>query len=103
MAFRATPTNVTEVLVMCLALLSIMFLMRKRYDSNLPLLFFAAAISFLSATDRMMDPYLFYGSMALAMIVRFEFLNQTFAKFFAFLAGMGLCGVLYVMLTDITA
>ena len=103
MAFRATPTNVTELLVMALAVVSLIFLMRQRYDSNLPLLFFTAATTFLSSVDRMMDPLLFYGSMALAMLVRFEFLNKAFSKFFAFLAIIGLCGILYVMLTDVTA
>ena len=103
MAFRATPTNVTEVLIMALAILSIIFLMRKRYDSNVPLLFFTVATSFLSSTDRMMDPILFYGSMATAMVVRFEFLNKSFGKFFAFLAILGLVVVLYMMLTDVTA
>ena len=102
MAFRATPLNVTEVLVMAMALLAIIALMRKKYDSNLPLLFFGLATSFLSYADRMMDPYLFYGSMALAMIVRFEFLNTSFSKFFSVLAAISLCAITYMMVIDIT-
>ncbi len=103
MAFRPTPINVTEVLVMAMALLAMISLMRKKYDSNLPLLFFGLALTFLSYADRMMDPYLFYGSMGLAMIVRFEFLNPAFSKFFSVLAVIGLLGVTYVMVTDVMA
>ena len=86
-----------------MALVAIIAMMRQRYDSNLPLLFFSIATTFLSSTDRMMDPFLFYGSMAMAMVVRFEFLNQSFGKFFAFLAALGMSGVMYVMITDVMA
>ena len=99
--FRATPTNVTEVLVLMLAVVAMIALMRKKYDSNLPLLFFGLATTFLSSADRMMDPFLFYGSMGLALIVRFEFLNPGFAKFFAYLAVLSMCGIAYVMVTDV--
>ena len=34
MYFNATPTNMTELLVVCLAVVSIIMLLRKRYDSN---------------------------------------------------------------------
>ena len=103
MAFRPTPTNVTEVLVLMMAVVAMIALMRKKYDSNLPLLFFGLATTFLSSVDRMMDPYLFYGSMGLALIVRFEFLNPGFSKFFAFLAVLSICAISYVMITDVVA
>ena len=101
MHFDATPTNMTEVLVVVLALVSIVMLMRKRYDSNLPLLFYFVALGFTSLFDRPVDPLIMYGSFGFALMLRFEFMNAGITKFIAFGAATGLCLMVYEMMADV--
>src|SRR5258708_35158699 len=75
MVFDATPTNMTEILVVALAVVALIMLMRKRYDSNLPLLFYFFAVLFTNAFDRPVNPFVMYGSLAFALLLRFEFMN----------------------------
>jgi hypothetical protein len=101
MYFDATPTNMTEVLVAVLALVAIVMLMRKQYDSNMPLLFYFAAVVFTNMADRPVDPYLLYGSLGFALLLRFEFLNKTFSKLIAFCTTVGLALMVYTMISDV--
>src|SRR5437868_2649381 len=100
MAFDSTPTNMTEVLVAVLAVVAIIMLLRKRYDSNIPLLFYLVALSFTTMAERPVNPYIMYGSLATALLLRFEFLNNGFSKFFAWAATLGLGLMVYVMMSD---
>ena len=75
MYFDATPMNMTILLVVSLAIIAIVLLMRGRYDSNLPLLYFSAALAVHVLSDRVLSPYLLYSGIALAMILRFEFMG----------------------------
>jgi hypothetical protein len=103
MWFDATPINMTELLVVCLAIVSLIMLMKKRYDTNLPILFYSVAVTFTNTFDRPINPYIMYGSLAFALLLRFEFMNTTFAKAVAFLTGVGLCMVIYAMVSDVMA
>jgi hypothetical protein len=100
MAFDATPINMTELLVTVLAIVGIIMLMRKRYDSNMPLLFYFVALLFTNMADRPVNPYLMYGSLAFALLLRFEFMNTGFSKFIAFFTGTGLFGMIWAMMSD---
>ena len=42
----------TTLLVVALAMIGIFHVLRKRYDSNLPLLFYFVVLVFTNATDR---------------------------------------------------
>jgi hypothetical protein len=101
MYFDATPTNMTEVLVVVLAFVAIVMLMRKRYDSNMPLLFYFFAVIFTSSFDRPVNPYVMYGSLAAALLLRFEFMNTGFSKVVAFCTTTGLCMMIWVMISDV--
>lgn len=103
MYFDATPMNMTELLVMVPAFIAIVMLMRKKYDTNMPLLFYFAAVAFTNWADRPVEPLLMYGSLGCAMMLRFEFMNNSFSKFIAFFTIAGLTGVLWSMMTDILA
>jgi hypothetical protein len=98
--FNATPTNMTALLVVCLAAVSVFMLMRKRYDSNLPLMFYFFALVFANFFDRPVDPYVMYGGLAFALLLRFEFMGSGFTKFIAFCAGVGLCLTSWAMLAE---
>ena len=81
MDFQATPLNITTLLVITLAVVALVYLIRGRNDSNLPLLFYSAAILLTSLTDRTVNSYVLYTGIALALVLRFEFMGKGFAKF----------------------
>ena len=81
MDFQATPLNITTLLVVALAVIALIYLFRGRYDSNLPLLFYSATLLLTTLTDRSVNVYLLYSGIALALILRFEFMGKGFAKF----------------------
>lgn len=81
MDFQATPLNITTILVIALAVIALIYLFRGRYDSNVPLLFYSATLLLTTLTDRSLNAYLLYSGIALALVLRFEFMGKGFAKF----------------------
>jgi hypothetical protein len=103
MYFNATPTNMTELLVVTLAVTAVIMLLRKRYDSNVPLLFYSLAVLFTNGADRPIHPAILYGGLAFCLLLRFEFMGSGFSKFVAFLANAGLVVMIWVMMSDVLA
>jgi len=101
MEFNATSLNVTEVLVIALAVAAAVFVIRKRYDSNLPLLFYFVLIVFNNMSERGVNPYLLYTGLILALLLRFEFMGGGFAKLVAFLATASLGVIIWVMMAEV--
>jgi hypothetical protein len=81
MYFDATPMNMTILLVVALAVIAIVLLSRGRYDSNIPLLYYSAALTLSVLTDRGLPLILLYSGIAFALILRFEFMGKGFTKF----------------------
>lgn len=101
MDFEANSANITELLVALLAVVAMVLLMRKKYDSNLPLLFYAVAIVFTNFSDRSVNPYLLVVGLALALLLRFEFMNPGFTKVVAGLATVSMGVIVYVFLAEV--
>ncbi len=102
MEFNATSANVSELLVVALVIVSVILLMRKRYDSNLPLLSYIAVIAFTNAVEgRELNPLLLYGGLGFALVLRFEFMGHGFAKLVAYLAVGSMCLITWVMMSDV--
>ena len=101
MDFQSTPLNMTELLVAVLAMVAAFMVVRKKYDSNLPLLFYFVAVVFTNLSEREMNPYLLYSGLAFALLLRFEFMNQGFAKIIAFFATSSMCLMVYVFLHEV--
>ena len=101
MSFQPTPLNVSNLLLIAFGFVAIAMLAKEKHDSNLALIFFGAMIAFVSFTTREIHPYLLYGGTALALVVRFEFMNKQFTKFFAVLVQLAIAGVIYVCLVEI--
>jgi hypothetical protein len=100
MDFQGTPLNLTTILVAALAIAAVVMILRKRYDSNLPLLFYFVAVVFTNVSDRSINPFLLYSGLAFAMLLRFEFLNTGFGKIVAFFATGSMCVIIYVFLAE---
>jgi hypothetical protein len=99
--FDANSVNISELLVALLAVVAMSFLIRKKFDSNLPLLFYGVAIIFTNFSDRSVNPYLLVVGLALAMLLRFEFMNPGFTKVIAGLATVSLGVIVYVFLAEV--
>jgi len=95
-----SPLNMTELLVAALAVVAVISLLRKRYDSNLPLIFYFAAVVFTNLTDRDVNPFLLYAGLAFALLLRFEFLSTGFSKLIAFFAASSMFLIIYVFLAE---
>ncbi|MEQ1885160.1 MAG: hypothetical protein ABL967_08870 [Bryobacteraceae bacterium] len=98
MDFQATPLNMTTLLVVTLAVVTLVLLFRGRWDSNLPLLFYSATFILVTTSDRSLNPYLFYSGIVLALILRFEFMGKGFTKFIGFLniSAIGLATIAFL-------
>jgi hypothetical protein len=101
MAFDGNPLNLTTLLIVALAVLAVVVLLRKRYDSNLPLFFYFVAVVFTNLTDQEINPYLLYTGLAFALLLRFEFLNQGFARVIAFFATGSMFLIILAFLADV--
>jgi hypothetical protein len=91
MYFDATPLNLTTLLVVALAVVAVVYLSRGHYTSNLPLLFYAAAMTMATLTDRSVNVWVLYVGLAFALILRFEFMGRGFTKFIAVLTSSAIC------------
>jgi hypothetical protein len=101
MAFNATSLNVTELLVVVLAVVSTWMVVRKRYSSNLPLLFYFVLIMFGNMSDREVNPYLLFAGLLLAMFLRFEFMGGGIVKLVAFMTSASLVVIIYLMMSEV--
>ena len=103
MYFNASPQNITELLVVSLAVVSIILLAKKRYESNIPLLFYSLAVMFTNAVDRQVHPVILYGGLAFCLLLRFEFMGKKVSKAVAFFANVGLVLMIWSMMSDVLA
>ena len=101
MDFQATPENMTTLLVVCLAVVAVVFLIRKKYDSSLPLLFYFVALLLTNFTDKSVNPYLMFTGLAFALLLRFEYMNAAFSKIVAFFATGSICLIIWVFLVEV--
>ncbi|HLH39533.1 MAG TPA: hypothetical protein VKX39_10335 [Bryobacteraceae bacterium] len=99
--FEGTPLNMTTLLVVALAFVSLFLIFRKRYDSNLPLLFYGVAALFSNLSDRELNPYLLYTGLIFALLLRFEFLNSAFSKLIAFLSIGSMSLIIWIFLSEV--
>jgi|GEM_PF-1119799 len=97
----ANAENVTGLLVVALAVVTIAFLLKKKYDSNLPLLFYFVALVFTNLSSLSVNPYLMITGLALALLLRFEFMGVGFTKMVAYLTTGALGLIVYVFLVEI--
>jgi hypothetical protein len=96
-----TPLNLTTLLVVALAMMGVIMLLRKRYESNLPLLFYFVALLFTNMTDREVSPTLMYIGLVFALLLRFEFMSTGFAKVVAYLTTGTMSLIIYVFLVEV--
>jgi hypothetical protein len=99
--FDANSQNITALLVASLAVVAMVLLMRKRYDSNLPLFFYFIALIFTNMSDKTVNPYLMVVGLAFALLLRFEFMNPVFTKLVAGLTTAAMGVIVWVFLVEV--
>src|ERR1700744_174354 len=95
--------NVTELLVVARAVVAAMTVLRKRYSSNMPLLFYFVLVMFGNMSDREINPYILYAGLVMAMFLRFEFMGGGFVKMVAFMTSASLVVIISLMMSDVFA
>ena len=93
--------NMTILLVVTLAIIAIILLSRGRYDSNLPLLYYSAAMAMTVLTDRGLPLILLYSGIAFALILRFEFMGKGFTKFIGIANSIAMSLTVLVFLNEV--
>ena len=101
MYFDATPMNMTILLVVSLAIIAIIMLSRGRYDSNVPLLYYSAAMAMSVLTDRGLPLILLYSGIAFALVLRFEFMGKGFTKFIGIANSIAISLTVLVFLNEV--
>lgn len=89
------------VLISSLAFVGASMLLRKRYDSSIPLLFYFFAVPFTSLFERPVHPAVLYGGLGFVLMLRFEFMGPSFTKFVAVMASIGLGVMIYSLLSEV--
>ena len=101
MELDANSENISALLVVVLAIVAMFLLVKKRYDSNLPLLFYFVALVFTNMSEKSVNPYLLFIGLGFALLLRFEFMNAGFSKVVAFLATASMGLIVYVFLVEV--
>lgn len=66
---------VTTALLVVGALFVVYTRMRNWFDTNVPLLYYGLMIVYTNALDGLLSPWVVYLGIALALLLRFEFMN----------------------------
>ena len=93
--------NMTILLVVTLAIIAIILLSRGRYDSNVPLLYYSAALALSVLTDRGLPVILLYSGIAFALVLRFEFMGKGFTRFIGVANSIAMSLTVLVFLNDV--
>ena len=93
--------NMTILLVVTLAIIAIILLSRGRYDSNVPLLYYSAALALSVLTDRGLPLILLYSGIAFALVLRFEFMGKGFTRFIGVANSIAMSLTVLVFLNDV--
>jgi hypothetical protein len=101
MDFDATPHNIIILLVVVLAVIALTYLLRGRYDSNMPLMYYSAAVMVASFSEHGLHPYLLMVGISLSMVLRFEFMSTGVTKVFGVLTTISVAVTMFGLLNQV--
>lgn len=96
MGFKSDALTVTTALIIAFALFVIFTRFKNWLDSNVPIFFYVILIAFMKSVDGDVPLWLMLTSFALALVLRFEFMNVTFARIVKVLELCALGGIIYL-------
>lgn len=101
MNLRATPANVLALLLAALSMLTAFCLIRRKPDSNVPLLFYSLSVAYAVRTGRPLTARVFAAGLLLALMLRFEFLNRSLTRLALVLEILALGGIALDFVSDV--
>jgi hypothetical protein len=73
---------------------------RNRLDSNIPLMFYALMIVYVNKWEGP-PAWLVYAGLALALVLRFEFMNETLTRIVKLLDIGAVCAIIYFLIAPL--
>ncbi len=80
MLFRLPALNSVNLTLFFGALFAIYLLFRKRQESNLPVVYYCVMIGYTSFLEGRLSPWIVVIGLIVALLLRFEFMNDTLTK-----------------------
>ena len=95
--------NVTTALIVAFALFVIYTRLKNWLDSNVPIFFYVILIAYIKAVEGTVPLWLMLTAFALALVLRFEFMNVTFARIVKIVELCALGAIIYFCVQMILA
>jgi hypothetical protein len=95
--------NVTTALIVAFALFVIYTRLKNWLDSNVPIFFYVILIAYMKAVEGTVPLWLMLTAFALALVLRFEFMNVTFARIVKIVELCALGAIIYFCVQMILA
>ena len=95
--------NVTTALLVAFALFVIYTRLKNWLDSNVPIFFYVILIAYMKAVEGTVPLWLMLTAFALALVLRFEFMNVTFARIVKIVELCALGAIIYFCVEMILA
>jgi hypothetical protein len=95
--------NVTTALIVAFALFVIYTRLKNWLDSNVPIFFYVILIGYMKAVEGTVPLWLMLTAFALALVLRFEFMNVTFARIVKIVELCALGAIIYFCVQMILA
>jgi hypothetical protein len=96
MGFKSDAVTITTALIVAFAFFVIYTRLKGWLDSNVPIFFYVALIALMKSVDGDVPLWLMLTSFALGLVLRFEFMNVTFAKVVKVFELCALGGIIYL-------
>jgi hypothetical protein len=77
---KTDALTVTTALIVAFALFVIYTRFKNWLDSNVPIFFYVILIAYIKSVDGTVPLWLMLAAFALGLVLRFEFMNVTFAR-----------------------
>ncbi|HXA68490.1 MAG TPA: hypothetical protein VNV82_25225 [Bryobacteraceae bacterium] len=77
---KSDALTVTTALIVAFALFVVYTRLKNWLDSNVPIFFYVILIAFMKSVDGEVPLWLMLTAFALGLVLRFEFMNVTFAR-----------------------
>jgi|SRR5579884_878839 len=99
----SSPFTVTTMLLTAFACWIVYIRTKGNPDSNIPLVYYGVIIYYVIGWGEYtsLPPMLVYVSLALALVLRFEFMNKGFTKLISVLECCGIATIIYFNLSTI--
>ena len=96
MGFKSDALSVTTALIVAFGVFVIYTRLKNWLDSNVPIFFYVILIAYMKSIDGDVPLWLMLTAFALGLVLRFEFMNVTFARIVKALELCALGGILYL-------